>query len=123
MEVSTFEADQKLIDLAKDTCQEVNPEIHCYVGRVLSGDQFISDNVTKHRLIETFQGYCAEMEGAAMAQVAFLNEIPFLIIRAISDQADDEATISYEEFEHAAIKHMVRLVFGILDKMSSNFAG
>nr|WP_230973738.1 5'-methylthioadenosine/adenosylhomocysteine nucleosidase [Anaerostipes faecalis] len=116
MEVSIFEADQQLVELAQETCREVNPEIQCFVGRVVSGDQFISDNEKKHQLIECFDGYCAEMEGAAMAQAAYLNKIPFIILRAISDKADQEATGSYEEFEKAAIKHIVRLVLGILDK-------
>lgn len=56
------------------------------------------------------------MEGAAMAQAAYLNQIPFLIVRAISDKADQEAIGNYEEFEKMAILHIVRLVLGILDK-------
>ena len=107
MDTSYFEADKDLIELAKKTCDEVNPDIHSYVGRVVSGDQFISDNKKKHYLINEFDGYCAEMEGAAMAQAAHLNQIPFIILRAISDKADQEAAGSYEEFEKAAIKHIV----------------
>ena len=75
MDTSYFEADKDLIELAKKTCDEVNPDIHSYVGRVVSGDQFISDNEKKHYLINEFDGYCAEMEGAAMAQAAHLNQI------------------------------------------------
>lgn len=117
MDCSIFKADQHLMDITKEVCKEVNPDIGCFTGRVVSGDQFISDNETKHYIIDNFDGACTEMEGAAMAQVAYLNEIPFLIVRAISDKADDEATVSYEEFESAAIKHMVRLVLGVLDKL------
>ncbi len=116
MEVSVFEADQEMIKTAKEVCSEVNPDIRCFTGRVISGDQFISDNDKKHELIERFHGYCAEMEGAAMAQAAYLNQIPFLIVRAISDKADQEAIGNYEEFEKMAILHIVRLVLGILDK-------
>lgn len=116
METSIFTADQKLIREAQETCREVNPEIGCFVGRVVSGDQFISNNEKKHFLIDQFGGYCAEMEGAAMAQAAYLNQIPFVILRAISDNADQEAAGTYEEFEEAAIKHIVRLVLGILDR-------
>ncbi len=116
MKVSVFPADEKLIQTAKNTCRRVNPDIQCFVGRVVSGDQFISSNEKKHQLIDEFGGYCAEMEGAAMAQAAYLNGIPFVILRAISDKADQKAAGSYEEFEKAAIKHIVRLVLGILDK-------
>lgn len=116
MEKSVFEADPQFITIAEEVCKEVNPEIACFTGRVVSGDQFISDNEKKHYLTDTFGGYCAEMEGAAMAQTAYLNNIPFIILRAISDKADQEATVSYEEFEKAAIEHIVRLVLGILDR-------
>lgn len=116
METSVFQADQEMVETAKEVCHEVNPDIQCFVGRVVSGDQFISDNEKKHQLIENFKGYCAEMEGAAMAQAAYLNHVSFLILRAISDKADQEAAGSYEEFEKMAILHIVRLVLGILDK-------
>lgn len=116
MDTSIFHADEQLIQVAKKVCEEVNPEIQCFVGRVVSGDQFISSYDKKKDLIQTFKGYCAEMEGAAMAQVAHLNKIPFVILRAISDKADNSATQDYQEFEKQAIKHIVRLVSGILDQ-------
>ena len=93
MDVLSFPADPKLLALAKECCGRVNPEIHTYEGRVVSGDQFISDQKKKDWLIETFHGYCTEMEGAAIAQAAYLNGIPFLIIRAISDKADNSANV------------------------------
>lgn len=83
MPVSVFEADRKLIDAARAACSEAVPEIGVFEGRVVSGDQFITDKDTKKRLVETFAAYCTEMEGAAIAQAAYLNNIPFLIIRAI----------------------------------------
>ena len=57
------------------------------------------------------------MEGAAIAQVCYLNQIPFLIIRAISDKADNSATMDYSEFEAKAIEHTVKLVTGIMEKL------
>lgn len=110
MEASVFTADRQLIDMAVEACQLVNPEIQCVKGRVVTGDQFISNNEKKKELIDVFGGYCAEMEGAAMAQAAFLNGIPFVIIRAISDNADNSACISYEEFEQQAIIHTMKLL-------------
>lgn len=110
MEQSIFHGDQTLIEKAKAACEKVNPEIAVYVGRVLSGDQFISSDAKKKQLVEEFEGYCAEMEGAAMAQVAYLNQIPFVVIRAISDKADHSATMNYNEFEEQAICHTVRLL-------------
>lgn len=117
MEQSIFEADEALIKLAKKVNDEVNPDISTFVGRVVSGDQFISDSKKKEFLIEKFQGYCTEMEGASIAQVCYLNQIPFLIIRAISDKADNSATMDYEEFEAKAIEHTVGLVSGIMEQL------
>lgn len=118
LETSVFQADPELVEMAKDACEIVNPEIQCFVGRVVTGDQFISDNKTRAELIENFGGYCAEMEGAAMAQVATLNKVPFVIIRAISDKADDSAPVSYETFEQQAIIHTVKLLAAMFLKMS-----
>ena len=64
----------------------------------------------KDRLTATFDGYCAEMEGAAVAHAAFLNKIPYVVIRAISDKADGSAHMDYPEFERAAAAHSAKLV-------------
>lgn len=110
METSVFEADSELRTIAKKCCEKVNPEISVFEGRVVSGDQFISDKNVKDRIIKNFDGFCTEMEGAAIAQAAYLNKVPFLVIRAISDKADDSATQDYPTFEKNAIKHSVNLV-------------
>lgn len=114
MEVFSFQADENMRKLAKKVCQEVNPDIRVFEGRVVSGDQFISDRKVKERIASAFEGYCTEMEGAAIAHTAYLNEIPFVIIRAISDKADDSANMDYETFEKQAIEHSVRLTKGFL---------
>ena len=83
---------------------------------MVSGDQFISDKAKKEWLIEQFGGSCTEMEGAAIAQAAYLNGIPFLIIRAISDKADDSAGMDYAVFEAEAIRHSVRLILEMISR-------
>lgn len=118
MEQSVFEGDAKLLQLAKEVNEQVNPEISTFVGRVVSGDQFISDKEKKDYLIKQFEGFCTEMEGAAIAQVCYLNEIPYLVIRAISDKADNSATMDYGEFEAKAIEHTVKLVTGMMEKLA-----
>ena len=105
-----FKADKAMIEAAVSSCKEVNPDIHVEVGRILSGDQFISDKAKKETLIADFQGDCTEMEGAAIAHSAYLNKIPFVIIRAISDKADDSAEMDYPTFEREAAKHSAKLV-------------
>jgi adenosylhomocysteine nucleosidase len=110
MDVFSFEADKELVAKAKAANEKANPEIRTFLGRVLSGDQFISSSEVKDRLVKNFQGYCAEMEGTAIAHTAYLNQVPFVIIRAISDKADNSATMDYPTFEKQAICHSVNLM-------------
>ena len=117
METSVFKADEGLVDLAEKVCREENPEIQVFKGRIVSGDQFISDHDVKMNIVSRFDGYCPEMEGAAIAQAAWLNDIPFVIIRAISDKADGSAEMDYAEFEEKAIGHTVKLLLGMMKKM------
>ena len=114
VETLAFKADEGLIHLAEECCSKVNPDIHTFVGRVVTGDQFISDKGKKKWLTDIFGGYCTEMEGAAIAQACYLNSIPFLIVRAISDKADDSATVDYPAFEAKAIIHSVNLLTEIV---------
>lgn len=105
-----FKADEAMISAAVTSCKEVNPDISVRTGRVVSGDQFISSKEVKQKLIDTFHGDCAEMEGASIAHGAYLNNLPFVIIRAISDKADDSAEMDYPSFERAAARHSAHLV-------------
>ena len=110
MDTLAFEADKNLIALAEKCCAKVNPDIKTFVGRVVSGDQFIASKDKKNWLVENFAGYCTEMEGAAIAHCAYLNKIPFLVIRAISDKANDSAQMDYPTFEALAIERSVKLM-------------
>ncbi len=105
-----FKADERMASLAIETCRKVNPDINCIPGRVVSGDQFISSPAVKDVLISEFHGDCAEMEGASIAHGAYLNNIPFVVIRAISDKADSSAEMDYPTFERAAAQHSAALV-------------
>lgn len=110
MDTLAFAADERLISCAEECCRRVNPDIKTFRGRVLSGDQFIADGNKKEWLVKTFDGCCTEMEGAAIGQAAYLNKIPFLVVRAISDKADGSASVDYPEFEAKAISHTVALM-------------
>ena len=117
MDVFSFAADETLADLAERVCHEVNPDISVYRGRVVSGDQFVADREVKERITRQFHGFCTEMEGAAIAQASYLNQIPFVIIRAISDKADDSASMDYPVFEKKAAQHCIRLVEGLMERL------
>ena len=117
MGVREFVADARMVELAKEICEKVNPEIGVFKGRVISGDQFICSKDVKDRLVENFAGFCTEMEGAAIAQAAYLNEIPYVVLRAISDKADDSAHEDYPTFERKAAEHCAKLVMGMVKEL------
>ncbi len=104
--VTFFQANQSLIDLAENATKSLNFEgVSIFKGRVASGDQFIAGGSVKDRIQSNFAPSAVEMEGAAIAHVAYLNSVPYVIIRAISDKADGSADLSYEEFLPLAAKH------------------
>ncbi len=117
MDTFAFAADPELIAKAKAANEEANPDIRTFTGRIVSGDQFVSSAEVKEKLIQTYQGKCTEMEGAAIAHAAYLNHISCVIIRAISDKADNSATVDYPTFEKKAIEHSVRLVKNLLPRI------
>jgi adenosylhomocysteine nucleosidase len=84
----------------------------CFAGDVISGDQFISSTKEKQRLISEHPGaLCVEMEGAAVAQVCYEHDIPFTIIRTISDVADDNSHVDFNSFiKEVASKYSVEIV-------------
>lgn len=117
MDVLAFEASEELVALAEEANRKANPGLASHVGRVVSGDQFVSEKKVKDRIRDTFDALCTEMEGAAIAQTAYLNKIPFVIIRAISDKADEGAAEDYPAFERLAIQHSVQLMLEMVKRM------
>ena len=101
MDVTAFPADAEMIRMAKEAAETVHPG-HVTVGRVASGDLFVAEKSAKDRIIAVTSGLCTEMEGAAIAQTAWRNKIPFVILRAISDKADNSAQMDYPTFERIA---------------------
>lgn len=101
MDVVAFPADAAMIQLASQAAEAVHPG-HVTVGRVASGDLFVAEKTAKDRIIAVTGGLCTEMEGAAIAQTAYRNGVPFVILRAISDKADNSAEMDYPTFERIA---------------------
>lgn len=114
MEAFSFRSDEALRKLAADACKAVNPDIQVFEGRIASGDQFVADQGVKDFVAKEFGAYAVEMEGAAIAQAAYLNQIPFLVIRAISDKADGSAEMDYPTFEAQAAEHSFKLTLRII---------
>lgn len=113
-EPTVFHADPKLIASFKEVAAQVLTDSKFIEGTIASGDVFVDDSALKKSLIEQFDAAAAEMEGAAIAQVAAANGIPFIIIRSISDLAEHEANVSFDEFEKKAAKVSSDIVLGML---------
>ena len=117
METKSFEADPVLVEKAKAANEKVNPDIRTFIGRVATGDQFVAGDVIKKKIISQFGADCVEMEGAPIAHVAYLNKISYVIIRAISDKADNSAAEDYPTFEKRAIEHSIKLVLNLIPRI------
>ena len=117
MDTFSFPADPVLVGKAIAANEEANPDIKTFTGRIVSGDQFVSSAEVKEKLVQNFGARCTEMEGAAIAHAAYLNKVSCVIIRAISDKADNSATMDYPTFEKKAIEHSVRLVRNLLPRI------
>lgn len=116
MSRSIFKADEKMLSVIEDIIKEKGRK-DIYKGRILTGDQGIGCNDTKNLLVDLFAGYCVEMEGGAIAHVCHLNEIPFLIIRAISDKANEDVELNYSEFMDMAAIKSSNLLRSIINKI------
>ena len=112
-----FPADEALRAAAVTAVKESAPDIHLFEGRVCSGDQFITTKEQKDRIVKNFGGMCCEMEGAAIAQVCYLNGTPFVVIRAISDKPDDTEIVDYKVFEAQAAARCAKIVRYMVEKM------
>ncbi len=108
--LSAFPADETMRKEAVEAVHTAVPDIQVFEGRVCTGDQFISTKEQKESIKSGFGGMCCEMEGGAIAQACYLNDTPFVIIRAISDKADDSEEMNYEVFKKAAAEHCASVV-------------
>ena len=118
-DVTAFPADERMMALAFAAAEEVNPG-HTRTGRVASGDQFICSKEQKEKIIADTQGICAEMEGASIAHTAYRNGVPFVIIRTISDKADDSAEMDYPTFEAIAAGRCAQVTMAMAKRMAND---
>lgn len=87
------------------------------VGTVASGDQFIGSKEKKDYIVNNFNALCAEMEGASIGHVCYINDVDFCIVRAMSDKADGTANMDFDEFVHLAVEKSIKLVNNFLKEL------
>ena len=117
MNIVEFPADKYLIDKTQSVFDSLGLGIKLYKGMVATGDKFVSEDSLKAEIISNFHAYCVEMEGAAIAQTAMLNNMACVVIRAISDKADNSANVDYRSFEAKAIENMSKISLALVDSL------
>lgn len=108
-----FRTDDTLLNLCTHACAALGQPLTS--GRIVSGDVFVSDRATKDRICSRYAPACVEMEGAAIGHVSYMHGKPFLVIRTMSDTADDEAQSTYDDFMHRAAQQSAHIILKMLE--------
>lgn len=108
-------ADRRLVETILSP--EVAGEVHIVSGTIASGDQFIGSGERKRWIVDSFGAIACEMEGAAVAQVCYVNKVPFAVLRAISDNADGTSCDDYPTFVEKAAHVSASIVERLIGRM------
>lgn len=111
-----FKCNEELVSLAKKACDE-NSDIKSFVGRIVTGDQFIASIEKIQWLCSEFEASACEMEGGSIAHVCYLNKIPFVVIRSISDNANNGAHMDFQQFIPIGVKNSTSILKSMIEKM------
>ena len=95
------------------TCTEFS--VKSFVGRIVSGEAFVTDSAVKAEIQQRLEPYAVDMESAAVGQCAYRNQVPFVSVRCISDNADDEGAMSFDQFEKIAAKRVADIVLRMIE--------
>ena len=107
-----FEADKRAVSIAAEAAAAACAKVH--IGTVATGDLFVSTSEEKARIAELFGASACEMEGAAIAQTAYVNNTPFCVVRSISDSADEESSMDYMEFLPIAARNSTKITLSLV---------
>ena len=121
MDLVHIPASQRLTSLLADAAQNMQ-ETAVHTGVIVTGDQFINDSKTLVQLKETFGGMACEMEGGSIGQVCYLNGVEFAVVRAISDNANDDSHMDYNKFVDIAAEKSIALICRFLENLSASIS-
>lgn len=108
-----FDADKKLIDLCEKAINLCGNNYRS--GIIATGDRFVNNRDEKLKINKEFNAVCVEMEGASIAQVCKLSDIPFVVIRSISDELSGEACVEFENFLETASKKCADAIYNVIE--------
>ena len=109
------DCDEYLVRLAKD----IKTKSKTHVGVIASGDIFVTEELMGQKINKKFEALCVEMEGASIAQICYLSNVPFLVIRSISDSPNKEANnnITFDEFLDQSSKEAAKFITKLIKKI------
>ena len=111
-----FKCDEKLVKIALEACDEAK-DIKTFLGRIVTGDQFVANIEKIQWLSSEFEAFACEMEGGSIAHTCYLNSIPFVVIRSISDNANNGAHMDFEKFVPIGVKNSTTILEKMIKKM------
>lgn len=109
LDVFDFKTDPQLLEIAIQASTKIPHHAH-FIGRIVTGDQFVADQKQAQDLHQHFNALACEMESASIAQVCYLNQIPFICLRSISDNANTGAHMDFEQFMPIAVANASTLL-------------
>jgi len=112
-----FECDEKLNEIARNVAEKL--KIKLKEGIIASGDQFIHSKERKEWIAKTFNASAIEMEGGAVGCVTWTLDVPFFMLRSISDTAEEGAGVDFDEFLEESSRVSAKFLIAMLDEMVS----
>ena len=110
----SYAASPKLIEQCVHAIKSLESPPNYQIGRVATGDVFVNDPVLKAKIAGDYAPLCVEMEGAAVGQIATMGNIPFLVIRTLSDNADENADQTYDNFLERAAYQSANIILNMI---------
>lgn len=112
-----IESDHKLVNICKDVLEKEKKEFNYKIGTIATADIFCSDKKLANQIRDEFNAECVEMEGGAVAQVCYLDKIPFLVIRGISDSPNGNNGIDYYTYCNVAARQSANILENLLNEI------
>ena len=112
-----YPSDKSLVELAKTSAQKVITDNKVYIDTIATGDQFVGDNNKVKQIHNKFKAGAIEMEGASVAHAALMYNIPFVVIRSLSDKADSDAIVDFPKFVAKAAENSKKIVIEMLNNI------
>ena len=110
-----WEKDQHFIECSKEVINTMLKEHKVWIGQIESQNEYVGSIKIRENIASTFTIFCAEMEGVAIAHACYMNKIPFIIVRTVSDRADNAIEINFEDFVNGAARQVSKMVQKILE--------